>query len=358
MAKIIYPIGKPWSIKKVWNDCFDIPPQAVIPRDYLYASEVGHSFINVYYKMKGVQPTNYPTSVAKMKMEAGKVWESIVRMVLKRAGIMQSAQEKVDFNLRGLLSVHGRMDFIGGGAIDLDQIAETSMHLKMLWEEMDMPETYVQIADRTLESVAMLAERGVTLLETMPLEVKSVSSYVWNMIEGTGKPTPYHESQTFHYTHGKKLPKGRVIYINRDDCRIEEMDVMNDDENLGKYKAWVKLMSEYWYAQEEPEKEELIGFNTIDFKFRKKTMEIEWSPYLKLIYGFASPMEYREVVDKPVKSFNYTFTRCVNGDKMTPTNLAAIQEAKKLFPFWDDYVEMAKAKKAEGKLNLVEVVDE
>lgn len=360
MPKIIIPIGKPWSIKKIWNDSFEeISEKPLVPRDYIYASEVGYSFINVYYKMKAVQPTNYPTSVAKMKMEAGKVWEGIVRMVLKRAGIMQSAQEKVDFNLKGCLSVHGRLDFIGGGIVNLNQAAEFSIMLKALWQELDMPQMYINIADKALAYVEEMANEGIVLLETIPLEVKSVSKYVWDMIESTGQAMDYHVSQCFHYTNGKKLPKGRVIYINRDDCRLDEIDIPNNAENMAKYKGWIEQMTDYWVRQEDPPKEELIFFNPLDFKFRKKTMEIEWSPYLTLIYGFISPMAYREYCEElGLGNFNRVFKRCVDGDKMTDKNFDVIKKAKKFLPDWDGYVEKAKLKKQAGQLNLVEAIDE
>ncbi len=357
--KIIPSVGKSWSIKAVWNEAFDsITRENPIPRDYLYASEVGYSFINVYFKMQGVAPTNYPTGDAKRKMEAGKVWEAIIRMVLKRAGIMQSAQEKIDFNLPGLLSVHGKLDFIGGGRVDLDQAAQASIGLKALWEELDMPEIYIQIAERTLNWVIAMADQGELFLETMPLEIKSLSKYVWDMMESTGKPMDYHVSQCFHYTHGKKLPKGRIIYVNRDDCRLEEKDVFNNDENLKKYTSWVTTMTDYWNAKERPPKESLIHFNDIDFKFRKKTMEIEWSPYLTMIYGFEKPMDYREYVKKDVDGFNYTFKRCVEGAKLTTNNLEVMLRAEKQFPRWDEYVQLAKTKKQEGQLTFVEAVEE
>src|SRR5207253_3139182 len=103
--------------------------------------------------------------------------------------------------------------------------------------------------------VSDMANTGVVTLETMPLEVKSVSKYVWDMIESTGKAMDYHVSQCFHYTHGKKLPKGRVIYINRDDCRLDEIDIPNDAANMAKYKGWIEQMTDYWVRQEDPPKE-------------------------------------------------------------------------------------------------------
>lgn len=342
MMQIIKPAK--WQLGKIWDECFDKAPDQLIPRDYLYASEVGSSFLEVFLKMRGVQPTNYPTSVARMKMEAGKVWESIVRMVLKRAGILKSSQQKVDFQLPGLLPVHGKLDFIAGGQIDLDQMAETAIAIKALWQELDMPQIYTDISDKVMAMVMEMAENGVeTFLEERVVEVKSISKYVWELIETTGKPAAYHNNQIFHYTYGLNKPIGGIFYINRDDCRLKEMDVYNSTENLTNYTKWVSTFTDYWIAQEEPPREDLIGFNPIDFKFRKKTMEIEWSRYLTLIYGFKSPQEYRDLVKKPVDSYNRVFKRCVEAAKMTALNLEVIKEAKVFFPNWDDMVDRAKA---------------
>lgn len=342
MEQLIKP--KTWQLSKIWDEVFDKYPEPIIPRDYLYASEVGSSFLEVFLKMRGVQPTNYPTSVARMKMEAGKVWESIVRMVLKRAGILKGCQKKVDFNLKGLLSVRGRLDFIGGGIIDLDQVAESAISLKLLWQELDMPEIYTQIADKMIDYVTESAyNERTTIYSEEVLEVKSVSKYVWDMIESTGKPAAYHVNQIFHYSHGLNKPVGRIVYINRDDCRIKELEVYNSQENLSNYTKWVTTMTDYWNAQDEPPRETLIGFNPLDFKFRKRTMEIEWSRYLTLIYGFKSPQEYRDLVSPTVDRFNRVFKRCVEAAKMTPKNLDVIKEAKVFFPEWDDLVDKAKA---------------
>lgn len=343
MTQLIKP--KSWQLSKVWDEVFDKAPEPIKERDYLYASEVGSSFLEVYLKMRGVQPTNYPTSVARMKMEAGKVWESIVRMVLKRAGILKSSQQKVDFALPGLLSVHGRLDFIAGGLVDLDQIADSSIAIKTLWQELDMPVVYQEIADNQLKEVfkdTNYPSNQVLYAEEV-LEVKSVSKYVWDMIESTGKPAAYHLNQIFHYSYGLNKAQGRVVYINRDDCRIKEMQVANSVENLYNYTSWVTAMTDYWNAQDEPPREDLIGFNPIDFKFRKKTMEIEWSRYLTLIYGFKSPQEYRDYAAPKAKRFNDTFKRCVEAKKMTSLNLERITEAKKDFPNWDEMVDRAKA---------------
>lgn len=351
-----YP--KTWYLGKIWDSAFDKAPEPIKEREYLYASEVGSSFIEVFYKMRGVQPSNYPTSVARMKMEAGKVWEGIVRMVYDRAGMLKASQDKIDFSLPSLLSVHGRLDFLVGGIVDLNQAAEATIMLKMLWERISMPEIYIDIANNVLAGIQSMSDNGVvTDLELLVNEVKSVSKYVWDLIESTGQPSAYHKFQVFHYSYGLNKPKGRVTYINRDDCRIKEVDVPTSEENFNSYKDWIAQMTDYWVTQKEPERESLIAFNPKTFRFSKRTMEIEWSRYLTLIYGFVSPQEYRDFVEKPIGSFNRVFARCVDpSKKMTPGNLEVIKEAKKILPNWDDYVDKAKA--ANVPLEEVEVENE
>jgi hypothetical protein len=64
-----------------------------------------------------------------------------------------------------------------------------------------------------------------------------------------------------------------------------------------------------------------------------------------MLYGYERPDIYRQTWDKKISSFNRTLKRVVNGDKMTKLNLETIEEAKKVFPEWDKYIEIGIANK-------------
>lgn len=338
---------KNWSLTHIWDQAFNLVPEEIKPRGYLYASELGGSFIDTYYKMTGIQYSNAPTKVARQKMEAGKVWEAIVKFVLKRAGILKLCQEKVDSQLPGLLEVHGRLDFLAGGLVDLKQSEEITILVKVLFQELGMPEVYLQIADNVLRMVYEMRENGsnsVNLTEYV-MDVKSVSNFVFELVQGQGKPSLGHKLQVFHYSSHLKYPAGRITYINRDDCRILELNVYCNGETFGEYSGWITQMTDYWNTGTEPPKEPLIIWNPVTCRFYKNTMGVEWSRYLTMIYGYASPNEFREHVTPLVSGGNRVLGRCAGNKKMTDKNRDMIINFKKVFPCnWDDLVDQAKAK--------------
>lgn len=334
---------KRWTIKQIWDDAFENMQQEPIKlREYLYASELGSSYIDCYYKLKGIPFTNLPTSAARKKMEAGKIFESVILFVLKRAGILKNAQTKIDFALPGCVEVHGKLDFLAGGEIDIKQAEEFTALIKILFEELQMPKVYLSIADSVIRMIQEAKESEAHTLYEYVLECKSVSNYVWDLIEANREPNPYHKLQIFHYLHGLQKEEGKVIYINRDDVRIMELPVYNNSDNFSHYLKWIEKFTDHWQSKKSPEKEPLIIFNKNTLKFYKNTMGVEWSRYLSLLYGFDSPMSYREYVTPIIKNINYAYQRCISGKKITDGNQESILIAKKFFPDFDYLVDVGK----------------
>lgn len=331
-----------WNLQSVWDTAFEeIRQDTIIPRDYLYASELGTSHIDCFLKMKGEPYTNTFTSNARRKMEAGKVWESIVLFVLSRIGIIKDHQGKHDLKLDGLLSVHGKLDFLAGGFIDIEKAKEINREAKFFMETLRMPSIYTDIAERMITEI--LTESGTkdVKLDMYVLECKSVSAFVYDLVESRGEPTMNHRLQTLHYLMGESLPLGKVIYINRDDCRIKEMSVHNNDENLADYKAWLAPISHAIATDMLPKLEPLITYSPATGKFYKNTVGVEWSRYLTKLYGYESPTAYRDDIGDKVTKINYAFKRVIEGKKMTESNSAALNIAAEYFPNMEELIEDA-----------------
>src|SRR3990167_6790364 len=114
-----------WSFSSVWNECIAGEERVLIPRNYCYASELGAAMYDRWHKMRGVQPTTPPNLRARRKFSAGGLWEWTAYFVLKQSGMLITNQRKVDYSLSPeLLSVHGKLDFIGGGSPDYDKAAK------------------------------------------------------------------------------------------------------------------------------------------------------------------------------------------------------------------------------------------
>jgi len=107
-----------WSFTQVWNKAIELPQdRELVKRDYLWASELGKPLADVWLKMNAEPETNPPNARSLRKFEAGNLWEWVVKIILIRAGILHSSQERVESNYEGLLRVSGKIDFIAGGRL-------------------------------------------------------------------------------------------------------------------------------------------------------------------------------------------------------------------------------------------------
>jgi len=329
----------------IWNGAFQqIPDEPIKSRSYLYASELGTPFIEAFLKMKGTPFTNTFSGTNRCKMEVGKLMESIVRFVLKRAGIMKAAQKTVDHQISGLLEVHGRLDFIAGGAVDLQQAETCTSVIKILFQDLEYPPIFAWIADQTLNYARKLAGRSNEPLELYVMEVKSLSDFVYRMLEQAVRAMNFHHVQVYHYLLGENMKIGKVTYISREDARLMEKTVPNNKESHREYENWITEITDYYRSNTRPPLEPLMVFNEDTCSFNKNTIGVEWSKYLKLLYGFETGQDYRNYAMPKVESWNRVYKRCVGCQNMTAANKEHIAEAKKLFPDWDRLVDLGKLK--------------
>lgn len=330
-----------WSFTDVWNQSISVQNREIKPRDYIYASEIGGSYINRYMSMKGIVPTNPPNARSLRKFAAGNLWEWVVKMVLVRAGIMQSTNQRLEYNFPHLLRVSGRQDFLAGGVPDLEKARRDI-------EAMGLPEEFKNASLKIVDHIESLK---LVELDTIVLEIKSSAGNMFDYYERIGG-NPMHRSQTMIYLLGFNLPEGLLVYINKDNCLLNEVLVRADDTKLLEAtRADIEQMTYYYNNSETPPKDEEIIFDNFSFKTNWK---VEYSNYLTMLYGYERPDIYREKYDKMLKGWTRVFKRVVADQKMTKLNLEVITEAKKYFPNWDELVDMAK----EHKELMVEEEDE
>ena len=205
-------------------------------------------------------------------------------------------------------------------------------------EELGLPELLGIAAVELVKGFNTLVNGGELPLKIV--ELKSISDMIWRGMERTSAPLYHHKQQCWHYIKALKIP-GELCYINRDNLLVMEFPV--DDSANELYESDIKTMTGYFNANQRPPLEDEILFDKDLFRFGKN-YKVEYSEYLSMLYGYSTPEAYRERYDKLISSFNRTMKRCIKGDKMTKLNLDTIDEAKKLFPDWDTYVDLAKAK--------------
>jgi hypothetical protein len=305
------------GISEPWNAGFIEPEREMVPRDYLWASELGNAPIDIFLRLKATAPSNPPNDRAKRKMSAGVKWEFVIEQILKSAGILLETQQRCEHQYPGMLKVTGKMDFLIGGKCD-----EASAQAYL-----DAGDLYIDkfTKQAALNIIKYYAKEYPDGFEPRPVEFKSISDYAMDDMEVTEKPIERNVIQLFHYLISGDYPIGTLSYMNRNDCRMMEFPIVKSPEIEERYKAKIALVSKYVLAGEMPPKEPLIIFDEIAGKF-SKNLNVSWSNYLTMLYSFKEPREYDEPYGKKAENWNRVMARVRDGAKMTDKNNAILAE--------------------------------
>lgn len=337
-----------WSFYQIWNKSLENRPERKLePRDRIWASELGGSMIDRYYKMKGEPFSNPPNPRSLRKFEAGNMMEWVVELVLKRAGILIDKQKWLGHQYPGLLEVSGKLDHLAGGKPDW-------LKAKKEIQALELPDFFYRATDGIIDYLYEKYREG---LEEVVLEIKSSASFKFDRYEVAG-PDIQHKLQAFHYLKASGLPEAHVVYICKDDLRMLEFGVFLADQKLEEtYKNDIDAMTGYLRRDEEPPKEPMIFFEPETLKFNT-SWRIEYSPYLTKVYGFKNPEDYTTAWKGKSASFNRTFGRVITGKNMTALNKSVIEEMKRLFPNYDELVNLAMSKSKDNPALQQELINE
>lgn len=316
-AKKFKVINEPWGLANVWNKALEkAERREITERDYLWATDMSKSLVDVWLQLKGEKPSNEPNARSLRKFEAGDVFEWIVKLILMRAGLLRRAQLPVEYQYKGLMRMSGRIDYLAGGKPDTERI-------KKELEAMDLPEVFKRAGERIIAHIKRKYPEG---LPEMPFEVKSIASFGADAMERTNRSIQSHRTQMKFYLNGSRYDKGMLIYICRDDLRMFEFLIQRSDKDVEKeIKKFCQDITEYWRRDEQPPNEEEIIFDWDAGKFNKN-LKIEYSNYLKKLYGFKEPRKYSELVSPVVSRWNRVMSRIKHGERMTKNNQEAINE--------------------------------
>ena len=306
-----------WSLYQIWNKSLEEgrASKPMLPRQKIWASEMGGSQVDRFLKMTGVPPSNPPNPRSLRKFEAGNIWEAIVGYVLQRAGILQQRQEWLQHQYPGLLPVSGKLDFIAGGKPDYNQ-AVLVVAKEFNW----LPEF---ITRATVNIINSIQEQYPDGLEDIVLEIKSCSSFMFERFEKTNTPSQGHKLQLFHYLKCKNMKEGHVVYISKDDARMLEMPIYNPSPVEDDYIANIKQMTEYINKNERPPLEQPITLEGGSFSVNWK---ISYSSYLTMLYGLKDQKAFDDKYKPLVTRWNRVLSRVAEGKEMTDNNKEAIKE--------------------------------
>ncbi|MCR4330935.1 MAG: hypothetical protein NUV49_03600 [Patescibacteria group bacterium] len=318
-AKRFAKVKHTWGVAAQWNKSMSkIERREPKERNYLWATDMSKSHVDTFLDMKATKPSNPPNARALRKFEAGDVFEWIVKLILMRAGILKHAQIRCEYQYKGLLKMTGRIDYIAGGKPDLKKV-------KADLETMDLPDVFKRGALAIVSQIKRQYPKG---LPEMPFEVKSISSFIADSMERKNRSIKHHREQIFHYLKSSRYDTGMLIYLCRDDLRMFEYPVYLADKTIEKdYKKYIKTMTDYYKRDEQPPLEDMIVFDEDAGKF-SKNFKVEYSKYLKKLYGLKEPRNFSEIATPKVMRWNRVLSRVKNGDKMTDKNNEALAEMK------------------------------
>jgi len=319
-----------WSFVGGWNYSLDqVQEYPARARDYLWASQLGKSQVDIFLTLAGMEVSNPFGKRAKRKFDAGVMWEWIAEMVAKRAGIFISSQDYVRYAVPGGLEVSGKLDLRLGGVRNLEQIKSMKDALGI-----------IGLPDRFVDAMKVVEDRMnfTTELPERIIEVKSSSAYMYDAQYKFGIPAENHALQCLHYLLATGNDEGAILYISKDDARMTEIPIWRDDELLNaKYKEVVTLAKMYYDKKEKPPVEPLITFDWAKGRF-SDNWNVKYSGYLTYLYGFETEGDYQDAYKGQIASWNRVLGRAVRGERMTDKNIAYIGEIKGTFNNFDDII--------------------
>jgi len=322
--------AKEWGFTQTWNKTLEEgrEQREPKPRKSLWASELGKAHIDLYLRLNGVAETNPPNTRALRKFEAGNIWEWILGLILKRAGILKDEQAWLSYQYPNMLEVTGRLDFLAGGVPDTNAIAEL--------EKLELPDIFLRAGKNIVEYFNKNYPEG---LEDKILEIKSTSAFMFEVYERSRSASDNHIMQTMHYLKAKNLERGAVVYVCRDDCRMLEFPVSVGGPQEKMYEKAIADITDTYNKGVEPPKESLIVFEKGKFT---KNWKVGYSGYLTKLYGFKTPADFDDAQAPKTARWNRVIGRAVKGEKMTENNLSAIGELESEGFVWKDILPEAK----------------
>lgn len=286
-------------------------------RNYIYASEIGMSFHDRYLSMTGIAPSNLPNSIAIRKFKLGSMIEDFFKIVLYEIGLLHAQEKRVMSNFDFGLKVSGRLDVLYGGNFNIVSIESVVSKLSFL--------SFIGVLSEAIHEFAL--QNSKVKYDICGLEIKSVSDLVFNRIESRGKPEPHHALQAYHYAYWEDMPF-QIVYFDKNNGRIQSFWIHKEDQELyNLYVNDIMAMTKYYESGKCPSPDPLIKMDNGKFS---SNWHVQYSKYLTHTYGFVSKQDYSDYVLPLVTRWNRVLIRMNDGKELTPDNIKAIHEMRKM----------------------------
>ncbi len=314
------PNNMKWSFYQIWNESLEKDKSRELKeRNNIWASELGGAMVDRYLRMKAIKPSNPPNPRSLRKFEAGNIWEAIIGYVLSRAGILQIRQDWLSYQYPNLLKVTGKLDFIAGGLPDYEK-ASRIVQNEFYW----LPSFVSEAIQNIVTKLKIQFPYG---LEDIILEIKSCSSFMFEIYERRNEGSPQHKMQLFHYLIAKPMPEGHIVYISKDDARLIEIGVTNPSVIEEYYKKDISEITYYINKNEQPPLEKPLVFDEMTSNF-SANWKVGYSGYLIMLYDLKTQKDFDDKYKPVAERWNRVLGRIKEKKEMTDNNKDALQEMK------------------------------
>jgi hypothetical protein len=212
-----------------------------------------------------------------------------------------------------------------------------------------------------LDVATLLKDRyeGKALADNV-VEVKSLGSFMFEMVIEEDNPRPHHILQASIYREHFKLPTD-IFYVSRDDARLKQYSIDNiHPEAMKLVEKDLKEITAYIKDDVQPQPERLILWDATKQKFTKN-WKVEYSNYLTMLYGykkndddkeltqFADAMEYYDWSAKITGGLNRVITK-LRAEEGTKQQLAELSKQLDVNPFDKELIKKEKVLKKKLEL--------
>ena len=206
---------------------------------------------------------------------------------------------------------------MAGGKPDYKKAYETILN-EFLW----LPEFISRATRNIIMNLQLQYPDG---LDEIILEIKSCSSFMFEVYERNKTGNPNHKLQLFHYLKAKSMREGHIVYICKDDARILEVGVLNPSPVEYVYRQDIESLTKYIQAKQQPPLEKPIVFDS-DFKKFSANWKVGYSNYLTMLYELPDQKSFDDKYKPMAERWNRVLGRLEEGKDMTENNLEAVKE--------------------------------
>jgi len=266
-----------WSISQIWNESFQVEKYEPKVKNYISASEIGKSYLERWYKMKGTPETNPAPDRVLRIFAAGNEFHHLMQRVFEKIGILQSKETYCEIpETPEHLKILGYYDAQIGGFADWT-IARENVKLAGFSKFVEYT------ALKLIDSLEKEYPEG---LSKRICEVKSMNSRAFHYHKDdltTGYE--HHQLQLYTYLKATGLSEGVILYISKDDLCLQELPVFNPSERLEeKWQTDIRTMSKYIRDNVKPPADDYIVFDNSTHKYGIN-WKVSRSSYFDLITG-------------------------------------------------------------------------